>query len=166
MPSRMASSVTLFFALPACTPAVVDATPPQSTAPRSAPSAAQSIASPSPSTPSRGIRSTPHARAATECVRPLADLCARGCPSWDAALAETLRAADAGYAPERCSGIGSGDVAIGACGAYRFVEDGDCLSGMTRFFDRDGKLVGAYAWGDVKRPCGLSTSFGHVPDCR
>jgi hypothetical protein len=64
-----------------------------------------------------------------------------------------------------CTGLGSGDVAIGACGAWRFIEDGDCLGGITRLFDAAGKLVGAYAWSDVVRACGAGTVYGVVPVC-
>lgn len=76
-----------------------------------------------------------------------------------------MKSAEMGYTPETCSGMGSGDVAIGTCGRYRFVEDGDCLSGLTRYFDATGTLVGVHAWSDVKRSCGFSTIYGNVPRC-
>lgn len=125
------------------------------------PSVATSIAR-----PTSNIRKTPHRRSETRCVQPLATFCApRSCPTWDAAFAETMKSADAGYTPEMCSGIGAGDVAIGTCGPYRFVEDGDCLSGLARYFDAKGALVGVYAWSDIKKPCGASAIYGDVPEC-
>lgn len=116
----------------------------------------------------RPLRTSPHARVSTRCVRPLSAHCGApgraSCPTYDAALAAALASRSDG-APEDCTGLGGGDVAVGTCGRTRFVEDGDCLSGMTRFFDEKGRLVGVYAWTDVKRPCGPATIYGVVPDC-
>ena len=148
---------------PRARPVVSTQRPPSGGTPSSpaTPSAAASIAR-----PASRIRETPRRASETRCVQPLATFCAPpACPTWDAALAETMKSAEAEYTSEGCSGLGAGDVAIGTCGPYRFVEDGDCLSGLTRYFDARGTLVGVYAWSDVKKPCGSSTAYGAVPKC-
>lgn len=137
-------------------------------APRAAPSLVPSRDAGADAKARRPLRTTPHPRVPTRCVRPLSAHCgATGgapCPTYEAALADAL-ASRSDAAPEDCTGLGGGDVAVGVCGRTRFVEDGDCLSGMTRFFDGSGRLVGVYAWTDVKRPCGPATLYGAVPDC-
>jgi hypothetical protein len=132
----------------------------------SAPAPRASVAPKAAPTPGldASVRTTPHPMAGQSCRAPLADYCHGRCPAFDQARAQALRGAGS-YVPELCSGLGSGDVAVGACGAHRFVEDGDCLSGATQWFDASGKLVGVYAWGDVKRSCGFSTIYGDVPAC-
>jgi hypothetical protein len=109
---------------------------------------------------------TPPLHVATTCHQTLADFCRENpCPMFTEARATAEKAAK-GYEPALCYGVCRGEVHTGECGELRYVQDADCLCGMTMYFDRSERLVGATRWGDYRGFCqqtSFTAEYGRVP---